>query len=218
MSDCFKITSKLLLVSLLGEPQLQIILASSSKFRKTVLEKLQLPFVQISPDIDESVKNNESAKNLVERLAIEKAQAVADALVEDKGSLIIASDQVAECNGVVFGKPGDHQTAIEQLQYVSGNRVNFYTSLVLMNSATNNLQKHLDLTRVHFRNLDRNQIETYLNIDKPYNCAGSFKSEAFGAALFTKIETDDPDALIGLPLLKLVAMLAEEGVDPLKRD
>ena len=194
---------------------MQLILASSSPFRKKVLLKLRLPFTQCSPNIDESSKNNESPKQLVQRLALMKAQAVAKTFDDSEGCLIIASDQVADCDGVTFGKPGNHENAIEQLQFVSGKTVSFYTSLVLMNSDSKKIQQHTDTTRVYFRNLNDNQINTYLNTDKPYNCAGSFKSEAFGASLFIKIETEDPDALIGLPLLKLVTMLAEEGLDPL---
>jgi len=178
-----------------------------------VLEKLKLPFLQISPNIDEASKINETSKQLVERLAIEKAIAIQ--LTTQQASLIISSDQVAECEAVTFGKPGNHETAMEQLQFVSGKTVIFYTSLVLMNSDTNNIQQYTDTTKVHFRKLNNEQIETYLRIDEPYNCAGSFKSEAFGASLFTKIETNDPDALIGLPLLKLVSMLTQEGMDPL---
>ena len=192
---------------------MQLILASSSPFRKMVLEKLKLPFLQISPNIDEASKINETSKQLVERLAIEKAIAIQ--LTTQQASLIISSDQVAECEAVTFGKPGNHETAMEQLQFVSGKTVIFYTSLVLMNSDTNNIQQYTDTTKVHFRKLNNEQIETYLRIDEPYNCAGSFKSEAFGASLFTKIETNDPDALIGLPLLKLVSMLTQEGMDPL---
>ncbi len=191
---------------------MQLILASSSKFRRAVLNKLRLPFTQTSPDIDESAKPNETPKLLVERLAVEKAQAVADS---HPNSLIIASDQVATCKGEVFGKPGNHQAAINQLQFLNGNSVEFFTSLVLMNSSSHRFQIHLDTTKVIFRQLTLAQIDNYLQIDRPYHCAGSFKSEAFGASLFKKIITNDPDALIGLPLLKLVSMLSEEGMDPL---
>lgn len=195
----------------------QLILASSSVFRKTVLAKLKLKFTQISPNIDETSKLNESSKDLVKRLAVEKARAVASNLPSNENSLIISSDQVAVCDGVIFGKPGNHEAAIEQLQFESGKIVNFYTSLALLNSANGRVQEHVDATKVHFRTLNNSQIETYLKTDQPYNCAGSFKSEAFGASLFTKIETEDPDALIGLPLLTLVTMLTNEGMDPLTK-
>ncbi len=191
---------------------MQLILASSSEFRKTVLSKIRLPFIQVSPNINETPRKNESPKKLVRRLAVEKAQAVADSHAD---SLIIASDQLAVCNGVIFGKPENHQVAVEQLKFLRGNMVSFYTSLVLMNSDNKRFQIHLDTTNVKFRKLTLSQIENYLAVDKPYGCAGSFKSEAFGATLFKKVKTNDPDALIGLPLLKLVSMLVKEGMDPL---
>ncbi len=191
---------------------MNLILASSSPFRRAVLSKLQLPFEQFSPDIDESQRAQELVQDMVLRLALEKAQAVS---VRFNHHFIISSDQVAVCKHTILGKPGNYEKALQQLQFQSGEEVIFYTSLVLLNSVDNSYQQHLAETVVSFRELTLSQIKNYLKKDQPYNCAGSFKSESLGAALFRSIKTDDPDALLGLPLLSLVEMLSRVGLDPL---
>ncbi len=187
----------------------QIVLASSSPFRQQLLEKLGLEFICDSPNIDETALENEAPKKLVARLAQEKAKAVA---ARQPDALIIASDQCAVLDGNILGKPGDHQTAVQQLQAASGKKVLFLTSLVLFNAKTGNLQVEVCPFAVHFRPLTSAEIEGYLNTEQPYNCAGSFKSEGLGITLFQRLEGDDPNTLIGLPLIRLTAMLNKEGV------
>ena len=138
-----------------------------------------------------------------------KANAVAK---NHPNALIIGSDQVALLDGKLLGKPGNHENAVKQLENASGKSVTFYTGLCLINSATNNMQTICDIFRVYFRQLSRQQIENYLQKEQPYNCAGSFKSEAYGIALFDKLEGDDPNTLIGLPLIRLIQMLGNEGI------
>lgn len=187
----------------------QIVLASSSPYRRELLEKLGLSFACDSPDIDETAQENETPERLVKRLAIEKAKAVA---TRHSNALIIASDQAAILNNQILGKPGDHHAATQQLADASGNKVVFLTSLVLLNTSTQALQCEVVPYTVHFRTLDETEIDAYLSKEKPYNCAGSFKSEGLGITLFERLEGEDPNALIGLPLIKLHKMLANEGV------
>lgn len=172
-----------------------------------------MPFEQFSPDIDESKLAEESEVDMVLRLALEKARAVRHRF---NHHLIISSDQTALCQETLLGKPGNIEKAIEQLQFQSGKEVTFYTSLILFNSQDNSYQHHVSETVVRFRELSLSQIKNYLKKDQPFNCAGSFKSESLGAALFKSIKTDDPDALLGLPLLALVQMLSNVGMDPLQ--
>ncbi|OGT90080.1 MAG: septum formation protein Maf [Gammaproteobacteria bacterium RIFOXYA12_FULL_61_12] len=186
-----------------------IVLASTSPFRRQLLEKLGIPFETASPDIDEGRLPGESPESLVKRLAVEKAQAVATIHPQ---ALIIGSDQVACLEDQILGKPGDFDRAFVQLSAASGKRVSFLTGLCLLNSATGNAQVICEPFQVYFRNLSPQQIENYLNREMPFNCAGSFKSEALGIALFERLEGDDPNSLIGLPLIRLIAMLEEEGV------
>lgn len=186
-----------------------IVLASSSPFRRQLLEKLGLDFICDSPDIDESPQPNETPQQLVARLAQEKARAVA---TRHPNALIIASDQCAVLNDSILGKPSNHQAAIQQLQAASGKKVQFLTSLVLFNSGTDNLQIEVCPFFVYFRTLTRSEIAGYLNKEQPYNCAGSFKSEGLGITLFQRLEGDDPNTLIGLPLIRLTAMLGKERV------
>ncbi len=186
-----------------------LILASTSPFRKAILEKLGLPFEAIPPAVDETRLPDESAEQLVQRLAIAKAKAIADS--RDDG-LVIGSDQVAVLDGTILGKPGSHENAVKQLQQASGKPVIFYTGLALVNAATGKVQSEVVRFDVVFRRLSDEQIENYLQKEKPYNCAGSFKSEALGIALFDKLQGEDPNTLIGLPLIRLVHMLEEEGV------
>ncbi len=188
---------------------MKIILGSTSPFRRELLQKLQLDFSVDSPDIDESRLPNESPQDMVQRLAVEKAKAVA---ANHTDALIIGSDQVACIGSDILGKPGTRDKAIIQLTTASGQKVSFYTGLCLLNSATGNMQVVCEPFYVHFRNLSREQIERYLDVEEPYNCAGSFKSEGLGIALFEKMEGDDPNALIGLPLIRLITMLHQEGI------
>jgi septum formation protein len=190
----------------------QLILGSSSPFRKELLAKLGLEFISASPDIDETPYNDESAQQLVKRLAEQKAKKIAESYPE---ALIIGSDQVAVINQQVLGKPGNHDKAFKQLTAASGNKVEFLTGLALFNSKIGKMQSIVEPFSVHFRTLTDKQIEYYLTKEQPYQCAGSFKSEGFGISLFSKLEGDDPNSLIGLPLIKLINMLEIEGVDVL---
>ncbi|WP_286306142.1 MULTISPECIES: Maf family protein [Methylophaga] len=190
-----------------------LILGSSSPFRAELLKKLQINFIQHSPDIDETQLEGESAPALVERLAQEKARLIAETYPQ---ALIIGSDQVAVADGNILGKPGNHQTAIQQLMMASGKSVTFYTGLALYNAENQTMQHIVEPFTVHFRELTEKQIEYYLNQEKPYQCAGSFKSEGFGISLFSRLEGDDPNSLIGLPLIKLIELLSNEGVDILQ--
>ncbi len=185
-----------------------IILASTSPYRKDILNKLQIPFTCCAPDIDEQAKENETPENLVQRLSVEKAQTCAK---QHDNSLIIGSDQVAVINNVVIGKPHNHENAIKQLQNASGKEVTFLTGLCLLNSHTNNYQVDVVPFSVVFRTLNNNQIENYLNKEQPYNSAGSFKSEGLGICLFEKLMGDDPNTLIGLPLIRLTKMFEQEN-------
>ena len=187
----------------------KIILASSSPYRRELLAKLHIEFTWQSPDIDERANPGESPEQLVARLAEEKARAIAR---DNDNALIIASDQVAVLNGQILGKPGDHANAVKQLSAASGQSVRFLTSLALLNSSNNRIQVEVVPFAVHFRQLTASEIENYLQKEQPYNCAGSFKSEALGIALFERLEGDDPNTLIGLPLIRLIRMLKNEGV------
>ncbi len=190
---------------------MQLILGSSSPYRKALLEKLGLPFECFSPDIDESDNPGESPEQLVERLAIEKARKTG---ITYPGALIIGSDQVAVLDNKIIGKPANHQDAVNQLKEASGREVHLYTGLCLYNANTGTIQHSVESYSVVFRQLNENQIEQYLNKDQPYNCAGSLKSETLGIAMLSKLEGEDPNTLIGLPLIRLVDMLLAEGIDP----
>ncbi|MEW7983505.1 MAG: nucleoside triphosphate pyrophosphatase [Candidatus Sedimenticola endophacoides] len=190
-------------------PHLPLVLGSTSPFRREILAKLGLAFRTAAPEIDESRRVGESPRELVSRLALEKARAVADA---HPRSLVIGSDQVACNSGEILGKPGDRTSAIAQLSNASGRVVSFYTGLCLLNTASGRSQVVCDPFHVHFRQLSMEQIERYLDIEQPYNCAGSFKSEGLGISLFTRLEGDDPNSLIGLPLIRLIEMLEAEGI------
>ncbi len=185
-----------------------LILASSSPFRRELLAKLGLPFQCDSPEIDETPRPGETAEALVERLAEAKARAVAE---RHPDALIIASDQVALLDGRILGKPGDHAGAVEQLRAASGKVVRFFTSLALLDAESGRLQCEVVPFAVHFRPLEEAQIENYLRREQPYQCAGAFKSEGLGIALFEKLEGDDPNTLVGLPLIRLVRMLEAAG-------
>lgn len=190
----------------------RLILASSSPFRRALLNKLALPYQCQAPDIDESPLAGESAEALVRRLALQKAQAVA---VDNSDALIIGSDQVALLDGQILGKPLEHARAVAQLQAASGRRVRFLTGLCLYDSRDRSYQLEAVPFDVQFRVLSAAQIEYYLHHEQPYQCAGSFKSEGLGIALFECLEGEDPNTLIGLPLIRLIRMLAQAGVDVL---
>jgi len=191
---------------------MQLVLASTSPFRKALLQRLQLDFDTVSPDVDETPLADESIDEMVMRLSQAKARAAAETCPD---SLIIGSDQSAELNGQPLSKPGGFDKAFQQLRAASGQRIVFHTGLCLYNSATGKSQLASVPYTVVFKSLSDNQIEYYLRREQPYNCAGSFKSEGLGITLFEKFEGEDPNALIGLPLIKLIDMLANEGISPL---
>ena len=188
----------------------RLVLGSSSPFRKALLEKLDLSFDCDSPDIDETPLEGESPKDMVARLAKLKAQTIA---VRHPQSIIIASDQCATLDGKIIGKPGDHKNAVNQLQEARGRTVTFYTSLCVFNAATNQFEECIEPFYVYFRALTDSQIENYLQKEQPYNCAGSFKSEGLGISLFERLEGNDPNTLIGLPLIQLIKMLERFHVE-----
>ena len=196
------------------EVTLPLILGSSSPFRKELLERLDINFTTESPEIDETRKLGEAADQLVKRLSLAKAKVIAANFTDrHENALIIGSDQVAVIGEEVLGKPGTIQNAQEQLMKASGQRVTFLTGLCLLNSESGRHQVDIVPYSVYFRELTAEQIKVYLKKEQPLNCAGSFKSEGLGVALFQKMEGEDPTALIGLPLIRLVSMLKEEGVE-----
>ncbi|WP_372739563.1 nucleoside triphosphate pyrophosphatase [Neptunomonas sp.] len=186
-----------------------LVLASGSPYRRALLDKLQLPYRCHSPNIDESRLPGETPHHLVMRLAEEKARAVA---IKHPGSIIIGSDQVAVLNEHVMGKPGSKEKAIQQLQQASGKRVTFLTGLSVIDTRNTTIQTEVIPYHVYFRLLNRKMIENYIDKESPLDCAGSFKSEGLGIALFEKLEGDDPNALVGLPLICLTSMLAKCGI------
>ncbi|RGP56708.1 Maf family protein [Pseudomonas abyssi] len=188
---------------------LPLVLASSSIYRKALLERLQLPFECAAPDIDETAQPLESAASLTERLARNKAQALAERYPTH---LIIGSDQVVLLDGEPVSKPLDHAGAVDQLTRSSGRTLTFSTALYLYNSASKQGQGIVEPYHVTFRSLSSGEIERYLRTEQPYDCAGSFKSEGLGITLIERMQGDDPNSLIGLPLIRLRAMLAKEGV------
>lgn len=186
-----------------------LILASSSPFRQELLARLNLPFKVISPDIDESPLNGEKPEETALRLAQLKAKKVAET---NPQALIIGCDQVATLDGLQLGKPGTHENAVKQLQLMRGRTVVFHSALCLFNAKNNHMQAEVVPCKVDFRHLSDEQIEHYLQTEKPYNCAGSAKSEGLGIALIARMHGTDPNALIGLPLIKLIDMLNNENV------
>jgi len=187
----------------------QLILASTSPFRKELLQRLQHTFITASPDIDETPLDQESPEAYVTRLSLEKAQAVAQ---QHPNALIIGSDQCSVLKGIIRGKPENHHNAMQQLQQSSGERVSFLTGLCLYHSQTDTYQLDLVPFHVDFRELNDAEIDAYLKAEQPYGCAGSFKSEGLGITLFKRLQGDDPTALIGLPLIRLAEMLREKGI------
>ena len=191
---------------------LPLILGSSSPARRTLLQRLNLDFSCVSPDIDETLLPGESAYQAVTRLALKKAEKVSQL---HPGSLIIACDQLLTVNQTILGKPHTHRNAVNQLKKCSKECIHSYTGLVLLNSVTQNTQRQVVEYQVKFKELSNDTIERYLQCDQPYHCAGSIKAESLGPTLFEWMRGDDPSALIGLPLIQLNNMLLQENVDAL---
>ncbi|MFM1665597.1 Maf family protein [Aeromonas salmonicida] len=187
----------------------QLILASTSRYRKTLLEKLGLPFECAAPEVDESPLPDESAEALVARLALAKASAIADQF--DQG-LIIGSDQVCVCDGRILGKPGTVEKAVAQLMAARGRSITFYTGLCVLDAASGKAEQLVEPFTVHFRTLDETAIRRYVAAEMPLDCAGSFKCEGMGIVLFKGLEGRDPNALIGLPLIGLIELLERHGL------
>jgi septum formation protein len=187
-----------------------VILGSTSRYRKELLSRLQIPFDTAAPDVDETPHPNESPKDLAMRLALAKAHAVA---LKNPQAVVIGSDQVADLEGEPLGKPGNHANATLQLKRMRGKTVIFQTALSVVCLTTRFEKTDLAAVKVKFRDLSDSEIESYLLAEEPYDCAGSAKSEGLGIALLESIESDDPTALIGLPLIRTCLMLREAGVN-----
>jgi septum formation protein len=192
--------------------QRRLVLGSTSRYRRALLERLGLPFVVAAPDLDETALASESPAQTALRLAEAKARAVA---AHYPDSLVIGSDQVADCAGQPIGKPGTRERAVDQLQTLSGKTVVFHTAVALVDAGSGRCRTVLVDVASTFRTLSAGEIAAYLDREEPYDCAGSVKSEGLGIALFERIVSDDPTALIGLPLVALTRLLREEGVDVL---
>ena len=188
---------------------IHLILASSSIYRKKQLQQLQLNFSVIAPFIDETPLANETPKQTALRLSIEKARSVG---LQHSNTLVIGCDQVASFEGKPLGKPLSHENAVKQLRIMQGKEIIFHSGICLFNAVTGNIQSSVVDIQVKFRSLTDQQIENYLVREQPYDCAGSAKSEGLGVALLDYIRGDDPNALIGLPLIQLVTMLEKEGI------
>jgi 7-methyl-GTP pyrophosphatase len=187
----------------------RLLLASTSKYRKELLERLGLAFEVAPPGVDEDVLPGEQPPDTALRLSILKSKALAARFGD---ALIIGSDQVASCGGVRFDKPGDHDTSVRQLRSLSGRAADFHTAVTLFDAVSRQSQSRVVLCRVVFRTLDDRRIESYLSREQPYDCAASAKAEGLGIALIARMETDDPTSLIGLPLIALTEMLERAGL------
>ena len=187
-----------------------LILASTSRYRQELLTRLRLPFEAVAPEVDESALTGEVPAALAERLALAKARAVA---ARHPGAVVIGSDQVADLDGEAIGKPGTHERAVEQLRRMSGQQVVFQTAVAVVAPGLVAIERAE--VRVRFRVLGDAAIEAYLRADQPYDCAGSAKVESLGVALLEAVDSDDPTALIGLPLIRTCALLRRAGLDPL---
>lgn len=192
--------------------RLDLVLASSSLYRRQLLERLRLPFDWISPQVDETPLAGEAPAELALRLALAKSRAVAE---QRPDALIIGCDQVLVSANHLLGKPATPQRAQQQLRQMSGAQAVFYNGICLYNSASGALQQAVETVTVHFKPLSDEVIDRYLRLEPAYDCAGSFKSEGLGIVLFERIESNDPTALIGLPLIRLCQLLENEGVSPL---
>lgn len=186
----------------------RLVLASTSPHRRLLLARLGIPFECVSPGVDEQAWPDEPALGLVERLAFAKAQAGA---AQRRDALVIGSDQLATRDGTILGKPLRHAAALAQLQASSGRELSFFTAVCLLDATTGSSWRHVDETRVRLRSLSNSAIERYLALDQPYDCAGAFKVESLGIALFEWVRSSDPTALQGLPLIWLCGALAEAG-------
>lgn len=193
-------------------PARSLVLGSTSRYRKELLSRLGLPFNVASPDVDETPLAGEAPVDLARRLALAKAHAVARQFPD---SVVIGSDQVADLDGEPLGKPGTHERAVAQLRRMRGQTVVFQTAVAVVCQATGFAQSELAAVRVQFRDLGDAEIETYLQREKPYDCAGSAKSEGLGIALLSSIENDDPTALIGLPLIRTCRLIRAAGIEVL---
>ena len=191
----------------------QLILASTSRYRRELLQRLHLPFDVVSPQVDETPLPGERPEDLALRLALAKAQAVA---TQRPGAVVIGSDQVADLDGEPIGKPGTHERAVQQLQRMRGRRVVFQTAVAVVRADRAFARVLLAPVSVQFRALDDAEIEHYLRTEQPYDCAGSAKCETLGIALLDAIHSDDPTALVGLPLIRTCALLREAGLNPLQ--
>lgn len=191
-----------------------LILASTSVYRRELLSRLKLPFDVAAPGVEETPLAGETPPDLALRLALAKAEAVARLRPD---AVIIGSDQVADLDGASIGKPHVHERAVAQLRAMSGRTVVFQTAVAVMRPQTGFARALLAPVRVRFRALDDEHIERYLQAEKPYDCAGSARSESLGIALLESIESDDPTALVGLPLIRTCSLLLEAGIDPLGR-
>jgi septum formation protein len=194
-------------------PDLPLILASTSPYRRELLARLRLPFKVMSPLVDETPRDGEAPTSLALRLGLEKARVVAK---QQPDAVVIGSDQVADLDGVAIGKPGTHERATRQLRSMSGRQVLFHTAVAVVHVATGFERALLATVTVQFRSLSDADIESYLRAEQPYDCAGSAKSETLGIALLTSIESDDPTALVGLPLMRTCELLRQAGIDPLR--
>lgn len=190
------------------DPAPDLVLASTSPFRRELLERLMLPFETCAPEVDETPVPGETPEEMVRRLAVAKARAGA---ALHPGTLVIGSDQCAAYDGRILGKPGNHEQAVEQLTALSGRRVVFYTGLCLLDGRKGETQEAVIPYPIRFKKLTATQIETYLKRERPYRCAGSIRSEGLGIALFEAMEGEDPTALVGLPLIRLTQMLERAG-------
>ena len=190
----------------------QLILASTSRYRRELLERLALPFFVAAPGVDEAALPGETPAQTAVRLAEAKARAVAARYPD---ALVIGSDQIADCSGEAIGKPGSRPRAVEQLRLLSGKTVIFHTAIALADAASGRCSTALVDVASTLRTLSTEEIDAYLDREEPYDCAGSVRSEGLGIALFDRIRSDDPTALIGLPLIALARMLRDEGVDVL---
>ena len=190
--------------------QPRLILASSSRYRQQLLQRLHLQFEAISPDVDESTRDGESASLYVRRLARAKADAIAS---REPDAIVIGSDQCAVLDDEILVKPGNHENALRQLRRAQGRSVMFHTAVCVMCLETGYERVEEVPFEVEFRDLEDHQLDHYLRMEEPYDCAGSFKAEAYGASLFRRMRGDDPNALIGLPLFKLTEMLEDAGIE-----
>lgn len=188
----------------------RLILASTSPYRRELLARLRLPFEVAAPAVDEAAQPGETVAALAVRLALAKAQAVA---ARHRDAIVVGSDQMAELDGAAVGKPGTHERAVQQLRRMSGRTARFHTAVAVVHGASGHVGQAIAVATVRFRRLADAEIEAYLRAETPYDCAGSAKSEGLGIALLESIESDDPTALVGLPLMRTCALLRAAGLE-----